>query len=758
MKKILYFLTAVAMLVMFGCTGDTTSTSLTNPNPNPYNPKGTVSGVLRDAVTQVPLAGAVVHIMDRQATTDATGIFTIYNVPALNGTGNEPSNGNAPYPVVIDMAAVNTAIKTGAKYPAIAYSSVNVTYTSLGETSGAGGVGTNHDTPTDGFVANIMPTVGRLDAAIKMQVVTPSLANVPDGTTVNIYDIVGSNNTTSGAGGTPGHLIQTASTVGGFVTFSALEAKQLFVVKAFTADGKSEGWYGLYTISSGNAVPTGQVTPVIIAAPSDGLTDVYAVQGGQSTDSTAVGPLANLYNNALVVGTVDNVAPFVIGTSISPLQDVTIPTSGTITLTYTFSEPIKQNTYATATTAATAALGGLYKDIAVNFLGPKSGNIAYSLAWSTDGTQLTVSIPNAVAASRYDVNLAGALGSVNKLVDLAGNAALVTAAADVTFTTAGGFNVGAPTIVATNPVTVSWTPVTNAVGYFVIITPSITGTPVTVPLAGAANTSLNIQSLPPGTLFVGYNPAAPFANAVTYSVVVTTLNASASQSAPSNSVTLTDAAVVPGAPTALAFAAVPAGTQPTVLNWTAASGPVADHYTVYVQTLQDAVPLGPYTAIGTNTLPTFAFGTPPFANGQHKITYNIKVTASDAYGTESAASNVVGDSDVVAPLAAVTAGRPTAPIAISTTVNGTLTVLFNKEMVYADIINPASWGFAPAGATTATVTYTFGPGISYGTPALTATVPYSIVTNATGTIAAGVINVTCAAKSVGGGLAVAASF
>jgi len=148
MKKFLYLLLATAMLATFGCTGDTNTNSVGNPNPNPFQPKGTVSGVLLDACTNQPIANADVYILDKKATTNSVGMFTIKKVPANTAVGNETDNtlfslplgsGTAllsnklnswdTYNVVIDLSKVNAerAKVLGATlYPSIAYHTVKV--------------------------------------------------------------------------------------------------------------------------------------------------------------------------------------------------------------------------------------------------------------------------------------------------------------------------------------------------------------------------------------------------------------------------------------------------------------------------------------------------------------------------------------------------------------------------------------------------------------------------------------------------------
>jgi hypothetical protein len=351
-RKVLLVAFALSLaLSVIGC-GDSRDTSSTNPNANTFTPKGTVSGVLRDAVTNVALVGAKVQIMDRVATTDSSGIFTITNVPALTGDGtNEPYIGNECYPVVIDMSAINAAITAynaiatntvkKAFYPSMAYDSVTVYYTSLGESSdiasgsGYGGSAensTNHDTPVDGFVANMTPFVGKLDANVKMQVVSTSL--VPQsGATVYLFTLnservqadtstgtTGVDESLGGVGGgSPGHLVATQTTdASGYVTFQNIEAKRRFYVKAVI--GATQGWWIGVSGTAPFAVPASG-GPSALTAPSDNLTDVYGLNQSGFVSTSPELIIGTYYSAPLVVRTVDGLAPFILSVVPANLSD-----------------------------------------------------------------------------------------------------------------------------------------------------------------------------------------------------------------------------------------------------------------------------------------------------------------------------------------------------------------------------------------------------------------------------------------------------
>src|SRR3990172_4222264 len=186
------------MFTMAGCSKDTAE-SITNPGSATFKPKGTIQGVVVDAVTREPIVGARVSVGVGEATTDEMGQYVIKDVPAttdaLNGTVGDV------YDVSVDLRNATKPInmKTATeKYPEFSYRTVSVSYTSLNDTEcqdtglsggdvytydiygGAGtvvtatggdagtcGNSTNHDTKVDGLVANLQIEIGRLACSIK---------------------------------------------------------------------------------------------------------------------------------------------------------------------------------------------------------------------------------------------------------------------------------------------------------------------------------------------------------------------------------------------------------------------------------------------------------------------------------------------------------------------------------------------------------------------------------------------------------------
>ena len=450
---------------VIGCTTkENGSTAVGNPVPSTFSPTGTIQGNLVDVVTQQPIVGAIVDIGAGQATTSSTGEFVIYNVPATTDSLNNTVNGT--YNVTIDLRNVTSPVLMSSptatyKYPNFSYSTVSVSYTSLDDTSAnnpGGGSGSNHDTPVSGLVAPLPLAVGKLASNI-VGVVTYSntspinaLQSVGAGWTVELVS-TGSNNAgtpsgtgTAGTGNTGNVVAVTLTGANGDFTFNNIESMQAFAIRAWDP---TNTFYG-----------TKNVTSV-----ADGQTLTLVPQ--TSTNNTVL-------NQTVLVNTIDNIAPFI--STVSPEVGSDITPTGGVNVIYTFSEPIRQGAYALCLTNSGVAGSCLYKDIAVNFMGAKAGNIAYALSWNAAATQLTVNIPTLASSSTYSVDLTGALG-VGKLTDDSFNN---TSAADpkriVTFSTNGGPIADAPiNLVITNSasldfnsqVVFDWLPASGARAYHV---------------------------------------------------------------------------------------------------------------------------------------------------------------------------------------------------------------------------------------------------------------------------------------------------
>ena len=88
MSKRFLVLIALLMLGFFvaGCADGDKSSSVVNPNPDVFSPVGSISGVVYDYCTNVPVKGAVVSVAYagrvHQVTTSTNGAYSFNNVPA----------------------------------------------------------------------------------------------------------------------------------------------------------------------------------------------------------------------------------------------------------------------------------------------------------------------------------------------------------------------------------------------------------------------------------------------------------------------------------------------------------------------------------------------------------------------------------------------------------------------------------------------------------------------------------------------------
>lgn len=462
--RLLYSLITLLSVIAFisGCTNVSTD-SLSNPNPATLKPTGTIQGVLRDSVTQQPIVGATVDIGVSSTTTNERGQFKLENVPATSSSGDGIPAVSDSYEMTIDLRKVTSPVSMNTttatpRYPDFLYDSMSVTYTSLNDTtndndlstssnSGSGTTNqsnttaTNHDTPVTGLASAGIIRVGKLAATITGVVAYSNTKQpVGSGWTVELLSN-GSINSESSTGGTgaSGNVVGSTTTdASGVFTFSNIESKQSFTIKAWNSDKTYSNDAGL-----------------VDTAPSDGETKTLSVQAG----------------NTILVTSTDALAPTVISVSPENNSDITPAATNVV---FTFSEPIKQTAYASDTTPSG---NGLYDDVLVYYNGTKAGNIAHTLSWNSDFTALTVSIPTLAPSSRYSVQItedADGDGVLDAGEDTNGNLVLdvvnlvdsndqaVTTASliskgIISFTTKGGATTTAPSVTLTNSSSIDYT-------------------------------------------------------------------------------------------------------------------------------------------------------------------------------------------------------------------------------------------------------------------------------------------------------------
>ncbi|TAJ79960.1 MAG: hypothetical protein EPO42_05210 [Gallionellaceae bacterium] len=259
--------------------------------------------------------------------------------------------------------------------------------------------------------------------------------------------------------------------------------------------------------------------------------------------------------------------------SVTPQHNSDIAPVANQQVVFTFSKPIKQTAVVGNTSASNPA--GLYSYVAVNFAGNKAiraSNIAHTLAWSADRTQLTVTLPVVGVSATYIVDLCNApltddagvavsgLGTAClDLPPLAANAAAgIAGKGYVSFTTNGGATAAAPGAVnLTNAAsldakkgalaaivpTFDWLPVSGAKAYNIYrATKQVWGTGASAPANTHPAVKLNATPL----LASGYTDATLVdyvengSVKLAYDYTVTSLNSDSIESAPSTVVTAED--------------------------------------------------------------------------------------------------------------------------------------------------------------------------------------------------------------------------
>jgi len=440
MKRFLLVVFSLLLLLAFiGCSDDTNNSSVTNPNPNEFYPKGYLQGKVVDSCTLKPIVGAVIDIGVAKATTDSNGQYMMSNVPATTyydhtiggeidvevdlegGLGGiyldeaqldllltgETSGWIGLYSATIDMSNAkvdNVKVANSAvyKYASKYYNVVSVAFSSLKESDGNVSTTSNHDTPVSKLGnGNFDFLLGQLTSGISGDAVwgatydaaAGKIALKPvSGYTVALYTVTGEENFGNSTTGSLGHRVaHTTTDATGHFSFTGLETKQAYMI-AVVDSPSSAAKYAGYTLAH-------------TLCDNDILT--FNIQDGKaihvfSTD--AVCPF-------IQVVTIDGEAPY------ADLSKESIADGVDIVLY--FSEPIKKtnlntgrallNTtdYLTGSSTTGAAAYTLYHDIDVNFEGFKASNIPHTLTWNADMTTLTIHIDAQYLqpASAYSVKI-----------------------------------------------------------------------------------------------------------------------------------------------------------------------------------------------------------------------------------------------------------------------------------------------------------------------------------------------------------------
>ncbi len=384
------------ILVLIGGCKQESSTPVEPPLTSlpTYQPKGTITGLVKDGVTNVPVAGVVVSLgydgKVTSTTSDAAGAFSFADVPAGQyhiTDGSIVATGT--YTMTMSFLNYNAAQSdANAKYRDYYYRTVTIQFTSLAP---------GDSLAVSDLVGAVVLNVTHLNTTLQGQVVDMSMQPV-SGASVMLWDQTV----------TPNIVIGQASTdATGMYQFTHVDNGITVMVRAKSMDGSLQG-----------------ALPFAFTLPANVNTDSLRSQ---------------VTIERLQILPVDDVNPYVI--TLTPENNADVSPSG-LQIVYTFSEPIKQTPY--TNTSLPVGHNTIVDDIHVNYNGMKkaAAEIGFSAQWNATMTQLTITPSGIVGSARYSLDATAALAT-GKLTDRAGNA-LVNNASIIgdfevlNFTTAGG--------------------------------------------------------------------------------------------------------------------------------------------------------------------------------------------------------------------------------------------------------------------------------------------------------------------------------
>ncbi len=459
---------------LWSCTGDETTTtttegSVTNPNPNPFQPRGNIQGVVRDAVSGKPIEGAVVSIEVPGAsqvtvTTLADGQYSFTDLPASvwsdaptidadgDGTPDLPDGqvqfGElSTYTITVDLSGVNEALPEGAApFPTFATGPAAVGFSSFLEGNAPacpaqpvpgggdcveGGSGAN--TPIDGLTTTLNFDIGPKTETIRGTVRNALTGEVIVGARVSLLDGALLVPTPAPAAVVPppnairlsldNTTTETITGEDGSFVFTEVPASHLYNVEVVAAGFVPNG-----TLRAGTGpFPTlgGGVEVLVPATPATG------VPGGQ-TGAGGLPTVGEIFMAPPEVG-VDVVAPF--PTEADPADgadiDVTAETGDPRRpIVITFNERMQTDNAFTQPVVATTD----FKGLPTAPPGTSDAQVAVTSEWNEDGTVLTITPvndwqPGVTYGVAIGVNGLG-FGNI-PLADLQGNTCCLSTPANV---------------------------------------------------------------------------------------------------------------------------------------------------------------------------------------------------------------------------------------------------------------------------------------------------------------------------------------
>ena len=399
------FKICIACIVAFmaGCTQDSsTSVDPVQTSHLTYQPKGTITGLIRNRITSVPVGAAVISLgydgTVQSTTSDGAGAFSFANVPAgqyqiVNGT----SVLSGTYTLTVSLADYNASQSNpNKKYRDYYYTSVTIKFTSLAP---------GDSLAVSDMVGSALLEISYLNTTVMGQVVDQNMQPVANASVI-LYDATVFPNVAIGQ--------TTTGSTGGY-QFLNVDNGLTINAKSRSIDGSLEG-----------SLPN-------LTLPANVTTDSLRSQ---------------FTPERIMISPVDNVNPFVI--SITPENSSDASPNG-LQVVFKFSEQIKQSAY--TRTDLPPGYATIIDDITVTYTGLKksAATITFSAQWNTSFTQLTLTPQGIVGSAKYTVSTVTAFNS-GKITDIANrvlvnNASITGDFETLQFTTNGGSTVPtAPTL------------------------------------------------------------------------------------------------------------------------------------------------------------------------------------------------------------------------------------------------------------------------------------------------------------------------
>ncbi|OYV85357.1 MAG: hypothetical protein B7Z63_05620, partial [Ignavibacteriae bacterium 37-53-5] len=217
---------AVFFLSIFGCSKD--SSTPVSPSSRVTQPRGTITGLVRNNVTNEPVAGAKISLgyngSVQSTTSDSAGAFSFADVPAgqyMDVAGVPVFSGS--YTLTVSLVARNAAqTDQNKKYRNYYYRTVTITFTSLGA---------GDSTSVNGMVGSVSLGISYLNTTVKGQVVDQKMQPLA-GALVTLYDM-----TVAPAVA----MAQTATAANGSYSFANVDNGLTIQITALSQDGSLEG-------------------------------------------------------------------------------------------------------------------------------------------------------------------------------------------------------------------------------------------------------------------------------------------------------------------------------------------------------------------------------------------------------------------------------------------------------------------------------------------------------------------------------------